>query len=861
MRTLIRLCAVLLASLPTVSTARAAQLDPADYDSRSGEYALHVESSEPHGGEGAYTLTRNGTQVWSGQLPYTMSDAVVADDGSFMGFGRITRPFEAGELIVGQVSAAGEVLRNFSIPQKHLYFHSPPYPKAEHILLHPEAERFVVLVDQDASAEVWWSFDLGSREDPEVFDPHERFGLESGPSSLAASAVPGTPLSLVHWYLHDHPVLSSRFALYDEQWNEVWRLELPGDYTDLERDALHALWREGGILSTGPHAFELRLAREGVRLKLRADEDPVEPGGWIVTEVGRKPYEASPPRISTPEAVAIELEFLGSVQLGAVQSKRDVVIRDIQGFGIERGGDISFIRWEQEAKAYSCVRLDSKGELLSEQPAALPTDDEAYLMSWTWLGAGTWLGTMTTMPDDEFVVWLFDTASGQVTELHDFPSPSSMRNAIAADGNGGFAIATRQRIERFAPDGSRVWVWNGEGADLEGYLSGFADVAITSRGEVVAFDKLGERVFLLSREGAYQRTIELKEGLPQELNYPTDVIPDRDGGFLLVDFKGEPPVWRLALDGTVRGSMSLSSPDATLADGMEDELLLAPNDRLWTTDGNALFRIDEEGAVDRIVGVPPSAERIDVPSTAIVDSLGRILVLDRRSRAVHVFDRAGQRLAVCQPEADDFVYPEDHVAVATDGSIFLRGGLEGFEQGVVEFGPDGERRGIVEFGDGRFLFQPGTTSRWQWIDLTSLERIQADGSRGPKIDHLPDGRWLGQITDFVVAANGEVAVVDVLGRFSRGKRLSTYDTQGAGQSSILLPAEVNSWAVARNDDWIAFAAGDRAAHLVRVRDLALFRVEVRGEEGSAAYPGFSPDGREVWWIDGTRLDRYALPQE
>ncbi len=62
-------------------------LNPQSYASPSSEYALFVDPSDLHGrGKAAYKLTRDGQEVWSAEKPYTLQEAVVADDGSVAGY-------------------------------------------------------------------------------------------------------------------------------------------------------------------------------------------------------------------------------------------------------------------------------------------------------------------------------------------------------------------------------------------------------------------------------------------------------------------------------------------------------------------------------------------------------------------------------------------------------------------------------------------------------------------------------------------------------------------------------------------------------------------------------------------------------
>src|SRR5262245_45359141 len=62
-------------------------VNPATYESRSGEYVLDVDPREMYGQGGAsYRLTRQGQDVWASDRPFTLLGVGVSDDGVVAGF-------------------------------------------------------------------------------------------------------------------------------------------------------------------------------------------------------------------------------------------------------------------------------------------------------------------------------------------------------------------------------------------------------------------------------------------------------------------------------------------------------------------------------------------------------------------------------------------------------------------------------------------------------------------------------------------------------------------------------------------------------------------------------------------------------
>src|SRR6187402_3753734 len=95
-----------------LSAQRSNVLEPREYSSPSGEYVLRVDPSARDGsGPGSYSLRKGSVEVWGREFPFTLREAVVADDGTSAGFGHKVRGYYAeGDFVVALLSPRGELL-------------------------------------------------------------------------------------------------------------------------------------------------------------------------------------------------------------------------------------------------------------------------------------------------------------------------------------------------------------------------------------------------------------------------------------------------------------------------------------------------------------------------------------------------------------------------------------------------------------------------------------------------------------------------------------------------------------------------------------------------------------------------------
>lgn len=848
-------------------------LDPREYASPSGAYVLRVDPSARSGfGSGSYALRKGDTRVWERTLPFTLRDAVVADDGTSAGYGHPETGYEAeGELVVAVLSPDGEVLleeRTERTAGRHN--HAAPAPNPLGVFLQPESRRATIRIeagDFDRVDEVWWTYDLDPPRRRTKVEPRDRIE-DSGSMERAfdVRAVPGTPLVLGHWSLWDWPEVGARFVLHDADYREVWRHDLPTDYRNESDDGelLDAVREQGAILATAPGRFELRFFRDAERATFEVRRDPSAPHGWTVVETARETFVA-PAAPEAPVIPALELPLLAQVRLGGSDAAAESVVRDVRAFDVDAQGGVRFIRRKKTEPAFTAVSLAPDGTLVSEvtlEPLPADVDENVH---WAPLTGNEWLLVGCTWRHQETgrsLAWRLDGTTGRLADLPAFTAGSL--DALAPLADGGFAVLAKSRGVRFydvlslhESDGRTRWAVGTH--DLEGQVLYSLDDLAALGGDVLALvSSHRNKVELFDLEGEHLQTVDLEDAWSQEPNSPSGITPDGNGGFVVFDFQGDPPIWRMTSTGKLRAKLRPRFPDGSAPDVLARRLRRGGDGRLWSTDGSAFHRMDESGLVDRTVGSPREPERLDQPGSLELDDLGRVLVQDARTGAVHVFDSAGARLFVCRPEPTDYerVGDSNRMQTAADGGLYVRGGGGDF----LDFGPDGTRRGVRQI-PFHATFRPG--SEEAWVPSRSwLRRIEASGRVAVELTRHPDGDWL-QPEDIDVLPDGSVVVYDWDRRGVAS--LLVFDREGRARRTIPLPDDVRGYHVCATERWAAVSGYDPRAFLIELESGDVSRVEATttSPEEAGWELGFSPDGSELWWVrtDTLELLRLALPAE
>jgi hypothetical protein len=225
-----------------------------------------------------------------------------------------------------------------------------------------------------------------------------------------------------------------------------------------------------------------------------------------------------------------------------------------------------------------------------------------------------------------------------------------------------------------------------------------------------------------------------------------------------------------------------------------------------------------------VLGNEIRSDELRAAEAVAIDGLGRVLVQDEDSRAVHVFDSEGKRLAVCNLEPGERRndYVREPMQGFADGSVTVLVG-----KNLVRFDARGERLG-VEARAG--------------VDA-ALEALEV----------RPDGHWLERVADRARLDDGRGLVLESALRHEEAW-LHVYSPEGRGERTLVVPLAGRANSLSVSPRWIVLGGYLDSWTLVRRADERVFHFDPGlSEKGSFAF-GQSPDGKRLLLVDQTRLE-------
>ncbi len=792
-----------LAALPAVSQD-SEMVDPYDARSPSGNYALHVDPSTWSGlGPAIYTLMRDGEVLWSRQLDYTLRDVVVGDDGAFAGSAQRRTESHELELMLLLLNRECAPLFQAVLPREWQEMHGPEFPYAVGNLLIPELNRIVFrVVHYDSSREglergfeVWRVVDGSTGKEITQTIPARHLEESRGVGRFAAvQSIRGTPLIAAHGLvLSFGPVVESGavFAVFDLEGTPVWERREALDYViPNDEQASGWLWywvTQHGVLldCSEPKRFEFALAREGKRVLCELTDDPARSGQWLVNEIHRADYQLPFRGEEAKETYPpFSLEPMGTIELQGANA----IVERIWNFDIDDRGRLGAIV-TADGKPPRFVLRDAEDATLADIVLRFEQQLESSRPGVAWLKSDRWLIYLGNwLKDQQESAWWLDLPGGQLTAIQDFDCAPIEK----ADGtfDGGFVALTTQRAEYtnitsvclFDAQGQLKWQDSvAYGQNASGLLGPEA-VAVSTRGEIGVLDNSKRVIHRFDKAGKLESEIDLAQALGRDLSYPTDLGVDPDGNWVVCDFNGTPPILRVTRDGQLSASF-----EAAYADGRTfsppDGIRVAPDGSLWASDGFALVRLDASGVVDRVAGDPPAEWDLGEVELTCIDAGGRILLADKRTHAVHVFDSGGRLLTTCKldPRALDELTELGWITSGRDGSIHVGVAPIGdMDRRYFGFDANGVALGSESF-TGATLFQRSTGRRWQ-IHAGKIRLYDPDGALLKETSRSPDDRWLTSSEDCAVAADGTLVV-------ESRESYHVYSPDGEPIRSLPIPAD------------------------------------------------------------------------
>jgi hypothetical protein len=851
-------------------------LDIETYSSPSAKWRMEIDPSNRDGcGKGSYRLTTDGNEVWHGDLPFTLRDAAVTDEGLTAGYAFSHGPSGFGKGGPGSlnmviVDAGGKVRLNEVIKRKEtMVLHGLPEPGAAGFIVHATEDRFIMRLRSD-DQESWNLYQLSTGKKLRTIDPHS--ASKAGDAEryiIDAEPVTGLPFVLVHWWRYDSNKVGAMFSLLDLEGRGIWSLALPEDYTiagdeaaeDRLRDEIRA---EGAILENKePGVFEIRFAAAADRVRFKVDRDPEVESGWRVREISRAKYQPPPAAevkaLDPPSALRLIESFVFSDA-----PPQGVVIRDIHEFDFDGDGHFGFLRLNRPEGESSFVLVDQEGRMIADAllPGTAKTETHC-----AWLAGSRWIITSSAFgTNGETRAWWFDADKRALTGIDGFECPSV--GAVRGTGDGGFVALATQRQKYSSTDFLIRYdslgkvVWKKRESD-EGPSSMFSpeDVTVTSLREIAVLDVIRHTVQIFNLNGGYLRSIDLKKAWKRKPNYPSAITPDIDGGFIVHDFHGNPPYVRMKPDGSVRGQFLPKHQDGRVIDARQG-VRAAPDGSLWASDGESFVKLSDQGVASRVVGPAPDNDKLGEIAAVAVDSKGNTFAVDRRTGAVHVFGPDGGKLHVCKPATDDFKEDliDPHLVVGEDGGVMLEMAEE--NRGRAQylcFGPDGKRQGVKSFGldsvAEKWYLQPDT-SNVLVLGYQAAFLVDPHGKLKVKIDRQADRRWFGHLRGAAFADDGSF-VIQSVSKAPEENTITFFTPEGVAISTCTLETAVFATLGGYSGRLVAMTENGEG----RLYDRKGKAVGKTSKSGENSDHFITRGGSEVWAVDRStrKVERYESP--
>ena len=601
---------------------------------------------------------------------------------------------------------------------------------------------------------------------------------------------------------------------------------------------------------------------------------------------------AVPSSAPSPSLPAINLRHLGTIKLD-LRVPPASPIRSIIDFDIDGQGRLGFLR--ADGTRLDIVLVSSSGEILSEVSVDGLGEGTAF-PKLRWVTGASWiLLARQWSPSEKMKAWTIDTHRASVAPLDAFDCPAT--DAVATDRNGSFIAyvpllrgsgnyRSFEGADLIALDRSGKQIWNVryEGRNIP-RLPMSASIAVTSDRTIVLLNQNNEDLVIFDRDGNYLKTI--SSGASWYCSPGSqEASPDVNGGIVVNDPYGSPTIRRIRFDAS---NVPASAPDST-SDGTRfresmddyrasnlkprysqgqgfaplDGVRVAPDGRLWASDGESFFRLAEDGRADAVIGQNPEVLDHRSLNRCFVDLRGWTYLLNQRSGDVHVFDETGKHTRVCRPNADDFASTWFcEMSVAGDGSVCTWVAHTRY----LRFGADGKRIGFdllgLDWVNGRLHFKPDGTGLWIGHDRVCY-LASANGKRLVSLRQRPDGHDLSWVEREAVAPDGSVAVISSrrLGGSDEEYAINLYSPSGQPVRTVVMPLGCAPVFCAYNGATVVTGSvGNELLFVCDVNTGRLRQWSPRPEADRTGQPFFAQEGRELWLLraGAFTINRFEIP--
>ncbi len=808
-------------------------VNPYTNASPSGKFTCEVDPTDIYGrGDGKYRLIKNDSVIWEGVKPFTLVQSAVTDEGVVAGYGYTYgengfsdggHKAGAGDFVVAIIDPTGGLRVHETVSrQESRFLHDIPNPLARGIILDGPGNRFIVRMrdpDVNRSRESWQVYEISSGKGLGKFELSAGDGGSASP--IRAVPILGTPLILVHYWRYESPDANARFALLDsafkEVWSTTWRRDYNIDGNEAAEDRLRdKIWAEGAILDASKsNRFTLHSAKRSEEVSFAVRTDTRDGKRWAVSEIERKKHLSEPDTVGKPiPSTGKALSVLGSFSLENAQPRETEIFRNVIGFGFDGTGRINVLR-RGKSDDYTLALVETNGTLVRD--VALPNPTRQGLprqVRFAWATKDHWIVTSSELgPEGKTVAWWLNAPAGKLEPISGFAAPDV--ESLVGTPDGGFVAlcvyhykyTMEDELIAFDHLGKVRWTVK-QDYQNERAIFNPKDITLTTSGRLAVLDNIRHAIQYFDLKGAFLKNIDLEKAWGRKPNYPSEISPEIDGGVLVYDFQGSPPIVRMNSEGKVVSQFLLKHKDGRAIDPTYG-VRVSPSGRIWACDGASLVSVTDEGIAELVLGSMPGSATLGRIACWNVDQKGKLYAADERSGEVHVFDDTGKRLRVCTPLNNDFTKKllMGDIAINEQGEVFLSGGDSFPEKPTyVHFGPDGQRVGTKQFAldniKERWYPLP-TNNRTLVVGYHDAFIVDADGKVQRKIQRRPDGMWLEHPDSASVAPDGTFAIVS--GGSLRGTRffVNLYSAEGDPVRTVVLPDNCMSHCFAYSGKYLA----------------------------------------------------------
>ncbi len=871
-------------------------LNPRTYFSPSRAYSLTVDPTDRYGGGPAdCRCSQDGNVVWAHRLPYTLWDASVDDSGRVIGYAYthgLSQDWanaEPGELIVSLLSPDGKPLseERYKRESSRVVGGAPANPWLYGMIRDGVNRRLLLRIADpvlSVGKEKWWIYDLESGKRVGILEPRRfvpRTGGDVVHSIFQIRAVPGTPLILTHWFrisFHEDGGVFTLADLSNTDSQAVWSLVLEGDYSvpgDKEaEERLRTIMDQHSEIvdAEQPRCFTVPAVKRHERISFSVQE--AEDGRWTVRETARTPYDvlSFEPAKVTQALPPIQLDEVAVVQLGGGRTRPATPIHDVREFGFDPEGRICVLSVPGDAEPH-LAHVTDKGIILKTLRVPVgEASQDADLAALAHVGGRKFVITICRRGSEKPAqCFIADFQAETVTQLRNFGS--SGVESLAGFPNGRFAALIGDSntacggISMFDADGNLLWQKAESGvAGKHDEVRSACDITRYDDESIAVLNEQGIQLF--GTKGVFLRSFDLNGTGQQVVYLPERFAVDSQGGFSVFCLGIDSPSAILHTDaaGRIAKTFSPKFSDGRPL-GVYYRLCRAPDGRLWTTDGDVLLRLADDGTVDRILGEEASLATIHRPSYTMVGPNDCVYVADDRNSAVHVFEANGNAKGVCIPDPNDVrdVSYVRHITVSPEGDVFVCLGRD--DNAYVHFDTSLKRIGRTqtELTDVNpdWYFQPTGPLCWivGYADVFLVKDLQ---SVVRTISRRADGMWLESPSTLGVARDGSAAVL--AGGQSGEVSLTIYAPDGEARVTFVAP---RGWfSIDHHVAYDGQCAYVRTGNEVYVIDpeshgIGLFRLPGGDDENPWEGPFLAAEGKQLWFLDREELmlHKYAIPRQ